>query len=60
MESPSGFDILILPPYHTDLNPIELVWIAIRQYVADKNDVFTLTTVQTLCDELFGSFCGGM
>lgn len=29
-------NILRLPPYHPDLNPIELVWTSLKQNVAEK------------------------
>lgn len=32
-----GHEVLRLPPYHCDLNPIEYVWNLIKQRVADKN-----------------------
>jgi transposase len=32
-----GHEILRLPPYHCDLNPIELVWAHVKQYVAKNN-----------------------
>nr|CAH7753516.1 unnamed protein product [Callosobruchus chinensis] len=30
----AGHSLLRLPPYHPDLNPIELVWASLKQYVA--------------------------
>lgn len=33
-----GFDILWLPPYHPELNPIEMAWASTKQYVALEND----------------------
>lgn len=32
-----GHEILRLPPYHCDLNPIEYIWNLVKQRVADKN-----------------------
>ncbi|CAK1585430.1 unnamed protein product [Parnassius mnemosyne] len=32
-----GQEVLRLPPYHCDLNPIEYVWNLMKQTVADKN-----------------------
>ncbi|XP_072947700.1 uncharacterized protein [Epargyreus clarus] len=32
-----GHEVLRLPPYHCDLNPIEYIWNLIKQRVADKN-----------------------
>lgn len=54
--SAHGHTVLRLPPYHPDLNPIELVWASLKQYVAQKNVDFTLKTVERLCDEFFESF----
>lgn len=33
----NNHDVLRLPPYHPDLNPIEMVWAAIKGHVAAKN-----------------------
>ncbi|KAJ8707389.1 hypothetical protein PYW08_010641 [Mythimna loreyi] len=30
-------DVLRLPPYHPDLNPLEMAWVAVKEYVAEKN-----------------------
>ena len=32
-----GHEILHLPPYHCELNPIELAWAAEKNYVAGEN-----------------------
>jgi transposase len=32
-----GHDVVRLPPYHCDLNPIELVWGHVKEYVAKYN-----------------------
>lgn len=36
--------VLRLPPYHPDLNPIEMAWSAIKQYLASKNVKWNLNT----------------
>ena len=45
-----------LPPYPTDLNPIELVWTALKQYVANKNVDLKFKNVETYCDEFFSEY----
>ncbi|CAH2034916.1 unnamed protein product, partial [Iphiclides podalirius] len=32
-----GHEVLRLPPYHCDLNPVEKVWSLVKRKVADKN-----------------------
>lgn len=51
-----GHSVLRLPPYHPDLNPIELVWAAMKQFVADRNVNFSVTRVEALCIEFFEQF----
>ena len=37
-----------LPPYHSDLNPIELIWAFLKKFVASHNTRFTLSNAQEL------------
>ena len=41
-------EILRLPPYHCELNPIELAWAAEKNYVAGENKDMTLDSVEKL------------
>lgn len=43
-----GVSVVRLPPYHCELNPIELVWAQIKGYVASKNKTFKLNEVKEL------------
>ena len=40
-----GHTVLRLPPYHPDLNPIEMVWATIKGYVAQKNVTWNINHV---------------
>lgn len=40
--------VLRLPPYHCELNPIELVWAEIKNYVAANNKNFKMAEVKQL------------
>nr|CAI5867612.1 unnamed protein product [Callosobruchus analis] len=40
--------VLRLPPYHCELNPIELIWAQIKGYVARNNTTFKLQDVRQL------------
>lgn len=44
----NGIEILRLPPYHCKLNPIELVWAQIKNYIAANNSTFKMTDVKNL------------
>ena len=43
--------MLRLPPYHSDLNPIELIWAYQKKHVATKNNAFNLTKAEALFKE---------
>jgi len=44
-------DVLRLPPYHCELNPIELVWSSVKNYVRKNNTTFKLQDVKRLLIE---------
>lgn len=44
----TGREVLRLPPYHCNFNPIELVWAQVKGYVAAKNNTFKLADVKNL------------
>ena len=43
-----GHEILRLPPYHSELNPIELAWAEEKNYVAGENKDMFLDSVEKL------------
>lgn len=43
-----GIQVLRLPPYHCELNPIELVWAQVKGEVARKNKTYKLSDVKNL------------
>lgn len=43
--------ILRLPPYHCELNPIELVWAQVKSYVARRNTTFKMKDVKIIFEE---------
>ena len=43
-----GQEIFRLPPYHCELNPIELAWAAEKNYVAAENKDMSLDSVEKL------------
>ena len=44
----SGHEVLRLPPYHCDLNAIELIWADEKNFVARENKEMTLESVEKL------------
>lgn len=47
----NGHSVMRLPPYHPDLNPIELLWGIIKRRVASRNVTFNLNDVSSLFKE---------
>lgn len=45
--------VLRLPPYHCELNPIELIWAQVKGYVAARHTTFKLQEVRRLLNESF-------
>lgn len=43
--------VLRLPPYHCELNPIELIWSQVKGYIANNNRTFKLVEVKRLLNE---------
>ena len=43
-----GHEVLRLPPYHCDLNRIELIWANEKNFVVRENNEMTLQSVETL------------
>lgn len=43
-----GIEVLRLPPYHCELNSIELVWAQVKGYVARHNKTYKLKDVEEL------------
>lgn len=43
--------VLRLPPYHCELNPIELVWSKVKKYVKENNVTFKIDDVTKLLKE---------
>lgn len=49
-----GIEILRLPPYHCELNSIELIWADIKGYVAKNSTTFKFERVKELLNEAIG------
>lgn len=48
-----GHSVLRLPPYHPELNPIELVWADVKNWVARNNVSLKMSDVISLCQKKF-------
>ena len=44
----AGLEVVRLPTYHCELNPIEMVWAQVKGYIIVHNTKFTLTHVKEL------------
>lgn len=49
----NGHTVLRLPPYHPDLNPIELIWATVKNNVAARNVNFKIEDVRKIAEEEF-------
>lgn len=48
-----GHTVVRLPPYHPELNPIELIWAKVKGNVAKRNVTFKLEDVRKITEEEF-------
>jgi len=48
MAKNAGYTVLRLPPYHCELNPIELAWTMVKTYVKQNNNTFKIDDVKHL------------
>lgn len=55
MAKAQGKRVLRLPPYHCELNPIELIWAQVKNWVARNNTTFKLPDVKNLFVEAIGT-----
>jgi len=51
MAQQKGITVVRLPPYHCELNPIELIWAQVKGYVSKHNKTFKLSEVRKLLDD---------
>ncbi|KAL4153697.1 hypothetical protein QTP88_001530 [Uroleucon formosanum] len=45
-----GHEVIRLPPYHCQYNPIELIWAQVKGEIANKNNSFKITDVEDLAN----------
>lgn len=50
-----GHDVVRLPPYHCQYNPIELIWAQVKGEVANKNNSFKIVDVENLANNAIES-----
>jgi len=48
-------EVIQLPPYHCQYNPIELIWAQVKNKVATKNNTFKLVDIKKLTHEALDS-----
>ena len=51
----AGHTGLRLPPYHPDLNPIEMIWGTVKKFLGQKNVTFKLDDAMRLAQDKFES-----
>jgi transposase len=50
-----GHNVLRLPPYHPEFNPIEKIWAIVKNWVAARNTTFKMADVEDLARQKFDS-----
>ena len=50
----NGHQVIRLPPYHCQYNPIELIWGQVKNFIAKKN-TFKMVELKTLLQEALNS-----
>lgn len=50
-----GHEVLRLPPYHCQYNPIELIWVQVKNQVAKNNSTFEMVDIERLTHEALDS-----
>ena len=53
MAKAAGHQVVRLPPYHCELNPIEMAWSQVKHYGKTHNREFTLDALEHLVNEGF-------
>ncbi|KAF0740956.1 DDE 3 domain-containing protein [Aphis craccivora] len=48
-----GHEVVRLPPYHCQYNPIELIWEQVKGKVAEKNNTFKMADIEVLVNSAF-------
>ena len=51
-----GHIVLRLPPYHCNLNPIEMIWGILKTDIAQHNNTFKLADMQQLANKTINNF----
>lgn len=50
-----GHEVVLLPPYHCQYNPIESIWAQVKGEVAKNNRTFKFNDVEILLNDAFDS-----
>ncbi|KAF0758903.1 Uncharacterized protein FWK35_00011388 [Aphis craccivora] len=53
-----GHEVVRLPPYHCQYNPIESIWEQVKGKVAEKNNNFKMEDVKVLVNSVLDAKCG--
>ena len=59
MAKAAGHEVVHLPPYHCELNPIELSWSQVKGHIKTHNTRFTLSAVKDLTYKGFATVGSG-